>query len=359
MNILHRYIQKQVIVMTALVTLIIAGLQIFITLIEEMHSIGRGGYDVSAVLNFVLLTLPHLVYPLFPVAALIGCLIALGRLAAQSELLVMQASGISQRDITLSILRTTVLMLLVVTFIGEYVAPLLHHKAVIHKDEAINQRPFSAARQGGWIRDEGSFIHIDAVLPGNQVSGVLQYQFKEKQLVSALTAESASYIEGKWWLHNVAETQFHKNSSSVVRDQLRLWPVSFDPDLVGLGTLTAAENNLVDIHHYIRYLKKGGLSASNYEFALWKRLFQPLVTLVMIGLAVPFIFGPLRTATMGFRILVGVIVGFSFYTFNEFLGPFSLVYQIPPLIAAALPIALFLLIDLYFYLRGASRKSRA
>lgn len=355
MKILHRYIQQQVVVMTGLVTLIIAGLQIFITLINEMHSLGRGGYDISVALSFVLLTVPNLVYPLFPVAALIGCLIALGRLAAQSELLVMQASGVSKSDITLSILRTTLLMLLVVTFIGEYVAPLLQNKAEIYKDEAINQRPVPVARQGGWIRDQESFIHIDMVLPDNQLSGILQYQFKDKQLISALTAESARYVEGKWELNNIAETRFHENSSSVIHDQTRPWPVSFEPDLIGLGTVQPAQNNLFDIYQYIRYLKKGGLSASNYEFALWKRLFQPLVTLVMIGLAVPFIFGPLRTVTMGFRILVGVIVGFSFYTFNEFLGPFSLVYQIPPLLAAALPIILFLIVDLYFFCRGTRR----
>ena len=68
---------------------------------------------------------------------------------------------------------------------------------------------------------------------------------------------------------------------------------------------------------------------------------QPLATLVMIGLAVPFIFGSLRTVTMGLRILIGVIIGFSFYTLNEFLGPFSLVYQVSPFWAAAMPVILF------------------
>jgi len=77
------------------------------------------------------------------------------------------------------------------------------------------------------------------------------------------------------------------------------------------------------------------------EFDFWQRLFQPLATLVMICLAVPFIFGPLRTGTMGLRILSGVIVGFGFYILNQFFGPFSMVYQFPPLLAAGLPTLLF------------------
>jgi lipopolysaccharide export system permease protein len=339
--------------MTCLVILIIAGLQIFINLITQMNDVGRGGYAISQALGFVLLILPNLIYPLFPVAALIGCLIALGRLAAQSELLVMQASGVSKANITLSIMRTTFLMLLVVTFIGEYIAPYLQDRAATYKDEAIRQQPADTTKQGGWIRDSESFIHIGVVLPNKQLNGILQYQFKNKRLVSALMAESATYNDGKWQLHNISETQFHQNSTTVTHYQTRIWPVSFDPELLGLGTIQTAQNNLFNIYQYIQYLKKGGLSASNYEFAFWKRLFQPLVTLVMIGLAVPFIFGPLRTVTMGFRILVGVIVGFSFYTFNEFLGPFSLVYQIPPLLAAALPILIFLVVDLYLFRKTA------
>lgn len=43
---------------------------------------------------------------------------------------------------------------------------------------------------------------------------------------------------------------------------------------------------------------------------------------------------------MGLRILTGVIIGFAFYMLNQFLGPFAMVYQIPPVIAALMPTVL-------------------
>jgi lipopolysaccharide export system permease protein len=352
MKTLHRYIRHNVITMTCLVVLIISGLFIFSGLVEEMRAVGRGAYNALQALNYVLLSLPHSIYPLFPVTALIGCLIALGRLASQSELLVMRASGVSKIEVLFSVIRTTILMLIVVTFIGEFIAPDLRDKAATYRQEAISERPVSISKKGGWIRDQQSFIYIERVLPDEKVRGILQYEFKDKQLVSATAAQNATYQDGRWMLNGVTETLFHPNSTSTANYKTRVWDVTFDPNVKGLSRVKSDQSNLFEIYLYIQHMKKGGLSASNYEFAFWKRLFQPLVTLVMIGLAVPFIFGPLRTVTMGFRVLVGVIVGFSFYTFNEFLGPFSLVYQIQPLLAASLPIIIFLVIDIYLFRRA-------
>lgn len=57
-------------------------------------------------------------------------------------------------------------------------------------------------------------------------------------------------------------------------------------------------------------------------------------------------FWPLRSVTMGARILSGVIAGFSFYISSEFFGPLSLVYGLPPLFGALAPSLVFLAIAL-------------
>ena len=99
---------------------------------------------------------------------------------------------------------------------------------------------------------------------------------------------------------------------------------------------------LLGLHTYVNYLKANGLRATNYQLSFWKRIFQPFATLVMIFLAVPFIFGPLRTVTMGMRILAGISVGFCFYILNQFFGPLSTLFQISPIIGACLPTIVFI-----------------
>ena len=69
--------------------------------------------------------------------------------------------------------------------------------------------------------------------------------------------------------------------------------------------------------------------------------------LVMMFLSVPVIFGSLRTVTMGARLVIAIVIGFSFYLLNQFFGPFSLLYQLPPVLAASLPSLLFASLAVY------------
>jgi lipopolysaccharide export system permease protein len=71
----------------------------------------------------------------------------------------------------------------------------------------------------------------------------------------------------------------------------------------------------------------------------------------MMLLALSFVFGPLRSVTMGARVLSGVIFGFTFYISNEVFGPMSLVYRLHPAIGALGPSLVFLLITIYLLRR--------
>lgn len=343
MKILHRHIGSTVIAMTGLVVLVIAGLQIFIGFIAELHGIGWRQYNAFRALAFVIMSLPHDIYPLFPAAALIGCLIGLGRLASQSELIVMRAAGVSKFQITASVMRAAIIMLVISTLIGEWVAPHVKDFAEQYKFKAQNGREFSSiSRFGFWIRSGDNFIHIDRALPSGDLSGVLRYNFKQQQLITASAAKSGTKKNGQWIFTDVTETSFQPKLVTTQHYGQQAWPLSINPKLlVNAARVDPDETTLLGLYQYINYLKSTSLSSNSAEFNFWARLLQPLMTLVMIALGIPFIFGPLRTMTMGLRIVIGVAIGFGFYTLNEFLGPFSLVYNVPPLWAAASPVILF------------------
>jgi lipopolysaccharide export system permease protein len=67
---------------------------------------------------------------------------------------------------------------------------------------------------------------------------------------------------------------------------------------------------------------------------------QPLAifSLVLVGIA--FVFGPLRQATVGFRVFVGVLFGISFKLLSDILGPLSIVFEMPPMLAILAPIVI-------------------
>ncbi len=342
MKLLERYLIRTIIETTLVVILILAGLQIFIAFVGELNDIGNGDYNVWQAAVYVLLGLPANIYSFFPMAALLGGLIALGNLASNSELVVMRAAGFSLWQIVAVIVKAALIMTLVALLIGEGISPYSSNLAETRKAIATAGGQTLATMEGVWARDGDHFIHIDTIQPGGQLQGLTIYQFnQQQQLVSATYADSASYTRKWWHLRNVRESLF-SNNHVTAQTYPELWlDLAIRPSLLHVADIEPAEMSLWQLNSYIHFEKQNDLHSDKYILAFWNRIFQPIATIVMLLLAIPFILGPLRRATMGLRIMTGIIIGFVFYILNEFAGPFSTVYQIPPIVAAIVPIILF------------------
>ncbi|MNN71561.1 Lipopolysaccharide export system permease protein LptG [compost metagenome] len=94
---------------------------------------------------------------------------------------------------------------------------------------------------------------------------------------------------------------------------------------------------MTGLWRYIHYLGEQGLNNSRYWLAFWTKSLQPLVTATLVLLAISFIFGPLRSVTLGQRVFTGVLVGFVFRIAQDLLGPSSLVFGFSPLLAVLVP----------------------
>jgi lipopolysaccharide export system permease protein len=104
---------------------------------------------------------------------------------------------------------------------------------------------------------------------------------------------------------------------------------------------------------YLDYLEVNQQDTSRYQLALWRKIVQPITLAVMLLVALSFIFGPLRSVSMGARIMMGVATGILFFIANQTFGSFSLVYQIPAIWGALMPSILFTAVALYFFNKKA------
>lgn len=341
-KIIDRYLGATILRTTALVLLMLAGISIFITLVKEMGSIGTGVYGLFGAIEFVLLDFPMQIYLLFPMACLLGTLLGLGTLASNSELIILRASSMSLGRIIWGVMKTMILILFVATLIGEVLAPAAEHKAEARKSSLLSNGQALKTSKGTWIRDGQNFLYIRESLGSKLLEGVSRYQFdNQNKLLSASYAERGYYQQGHWVMQNVVESIITPAQIQTRKIPQEIWPLSLNPKLLRISEVDPAQMSLKQLNDYLLYLKKNNQNTSAYSLAFWQRILQPLATLVMVWLAIPFIFGPLRSATMGLRIVFGAAVGFCFITLNKFFGPISMVYQLPPFIAAVLPIVLF------------------
>ncbi len=352
MRLLDRHIGSTVLFSVLSVAAIIVGLDLLFAYIGELEDL-EGGYGALEALVYVLLTFPRRLYELLPMAALVGCLIGLGTLASNSELTVMRASGVSISRIMGSVLKPLLVLMLAGVLLGEYAAPWSENLAESRRAMALGSGE-AVKSKGLWHREGDDFIHINAVQPNGTLHGITRYRFDdERRLLETSFAQRATVEEEHWLLEDVAATLFQQDGTSRIEQHAQQrWDVGLSPSLLRLVLLDPEVLPLTGIWHYQGYLAEQGLNNSQYWLAFWKKLLQPVTTAALVFVAISFIFGPLRSVTLGQRVFTGVLVGFTFRIVQDLLGPSSLVFGFSPLIAVVLPILILIGMGLWLIRRA-------
>jgi lipopolysaccharide export system permease protein len=359
MTILQRYIAKTLMTYTALVVLIVIGLSFFIQIVTELRDIGSGDYGLGQALVFTFLRLPYNLYQFSPMLILLGGIVGLGLLASQQELMVMRTSGVSVRSLMKSVAITATILIVIATLFGELFAPQANYEASKFKDSAQNGGQAIATASGVWIHEGNNFLHIDRVVGHRHLEGVTRYEFDATHhLLASYFASIMDFKDGKWQVQDGVKTTFQNDQTSSQEMVTGTWEgLTLNPNLLNVGVVEPEEMSLPKLAKYSNHLTKNGLQATQFQFEFWKRIFQPLASLVMMLLAVPFVLSAPRSVTMGWRMLLGVMIGFTFYILNAFLGQLSVVYQLSPLIAAIFPTLLFIVLG-YVFMSTSNTLSR-
>ncbi|MFD2642438.1 LPS export ABC transporter permease LptG [Pseudomonas japonica] len=349
---LDGYIGKSVFMAILAVLGIILGLASLFAFIDEMGDISDT-YTLWNAGEFVLLTAPRRLYDMLPMAGLIGCLIGLGSLASNSELTIMRSAGVSIGRIVWAVMKPMLVLMLAGVLIGEYVAPVTENKAQADRSLAQGGGEAQTSKRGLWHRQGEEFVHINTVQPNGLLLGVTRYHFdSERHMLSSSFARRAQYRDDHWMLSEVTSTMFRGDHTEVVQTPEERWDVALTPQLLNTVVMAPESLSITGLWDYIHYLSDQGLNNDRYWLAFWTKVLQPLVTAALVLMAISFIFGPLRSVTLGQRVFTGVLVGFVFRIAQDLLGPSSQVFGFPPLLAVLLPAAICALAGLWLLRRA-------
>jgi len=349
---LNRYIARAVVGAVAMVLLLVLGLDFIGKLIDQLDSLQKN-YTFFEALIYILWGLPRSAYEYLPYAVLVGCLIGLGNLASSSELVVMRAAGVSVGRIVWMVLKPVLLFILLGVALGEYVIPYADQAAESRRAIALGYSDEGQARRGVWHREANEFIQFNVIQPGGNLRGVSRYRFVAGKLEEASFTHQVEYRDGVWHETSVLITDFTGEQLTTKRLPEREWHTDLTPKLLDIVAVPPEAQSIESLHEYVGYLKEQGLKSSEYNLAFWQKLLQPLATASLVLIAISFVFGPLREVTMGQRIFTGVVFGIVFRLIQSLLGPSSIVFGFPPLIAVLVPIGLCLLLG-FFLLRRAA-----
>lgn len=342
-SILDRYIGKTLLTYVGAVLLLIVGIEVIFKLVSQMDDLGENQYTFSIALQFVLLSIPRRLYEYFPMAALVGGLLAMAKLASQNELVVMRSAGLSIVNLLTSVFKTGLVLVLAVTFLGEALAP---------QTEAYGQRLRAVAKYGGetkqtrlgvWLRQGKHFIHIKQVIAQDYLKGVTIYEVDDDfQLAKLMKVEEAKQDEKGWHLMKIEGSAVTPQGAEHFSEEELILSPWISTEALDLVTVKNANFTTSELWRYIRYLESNFLDAGEYRLAFWNKLMQPIATAVMLFLAIPMVFGPLRTVGLGIKVGIGALLGFGFFILHNTFGPVSLLYHLPPVLGALIPSLVFL-----------------
>jgi|TARA_B110000259_G_scaffold45423_2_gene52670 lipopolysaccharide export system permease protein len=353
--ILGRYILGRIIQGVVLTLLVLVSISLFFIFIGELDDIGRGYYNMVHIGEYIVLRIPGKVVEFMPLAVLIGTILSLGGLASNSEIIAMQASGVSVAGLLRSVILSAILLAFLTFLVADFVVPVSETSARASRTSAITNTPAIIGKKGIWIKDANQVIHINLLRPGGRAEGIEIYGLDEDgKLVQTLIAKTAILTEDQWRLETVRSLIYRQDSVQNESFDELIYRGKISNKLLDALLIEPRRMSSVDLYDYKTFLVKNNLDNSVESLTFWQKVFAPLTVIVMCLLAVPFVLGSQRQGNTGQRLIIGILLGLTYFVTSRLITQFGIQINLLPVINAIAPTVLFFILSIYLLYRKAN-----
>jgi len=342
MKIKDRYIANTLLTYSIVVLLVWLSIYSFFNFLAELNTVGTANYTILEAFKYIVLQLPEVAYDQVSPVILLGCVLGMGHLATTGQLIILRASGISILKITWLTLKNAIIFLIFLTLIGELVAPTLTTYAENERSNALGQNSLSNSQDGFWIRDGDNFINVENNVDGSLFNGITVIEVNKSNKIERVVESKSAIFDGQ--NINMDSTNIFSINSTNLFDDIALKErnlykkrVAFDQDLIDSLEKEPKDLTTLTIVKQIQFLTDNKLRAEVFEVELYKRLVKPITLVAMVLLAMLFIFGSTRDATLGRKIFFGVVIGLSFELISRIGGALALSLNFSPLLSTFVP----------------------
>ena len=351
------YVGRAVLGTLLLVWGVLLGLDAMLALVSELGDVGEGRYGVVDAMTYVAYTVPRRAHYLFPYAAVISSLMALGQLAATSELTALRAVGLSRRRLGVAVVGAIAVVTALMVVNGETLGPWGQRQADALKASSRSNDMIVARYSGVWAREGNTILNAQGGEERDdgddrwlELQDVRLYEFApDGRLESLALARIAEHRPGGWRLRNVTRTYFDARSVSQTEVQEERWDSQLDATALSADIDRPRYLSASQLRAAAAYRERNQLDASEFQEHYWGRWFYPVNVLALCLAAIPFAFGALRSGGMGRRLFIGIVFALGFWLLqtqfvkmaSAFKFDFRVAYALPTLIMIAVSVFLF------------------
>jgi lipopolysaccharide export system permease protein len=347
MSLMATYLMRNILTSTLLVMLVLLALAGLFEFIGQLDGV-QGNYGIPQALLYAVLRLPQLSFEMLPIASLIGALLGLGALANNSELVVMRTAGLSVADLARMVAISGSVLMVLTALVGEYIGPPLDYFARTMRDEARYEQEGRDIGSAAWVKDGPVILHLERINTEFEFGALYMYRFNEDDSLQSIARADNSGIDDSdnWILENFRETRFDDDSVQVMESSVAVESFDVDAEMLGITLVKPISLSARGLMSYINYLKRNDLDAQRYETELWSRIARTVTVVIMPVLALAFVFGSLRSAGAGGRLMIGVLIGLAYFLASEMTANSGQVFNLNPAVVTWLPSVALLIVTL-------------
>ncbi len=347
MTLLSRYIFREFIrlFLTALIAIIIV--YVCVDFLQRADRFIKYKATISQVSQYFLYSLPSMIAPSTPFAALVATLLSLGNLSRYNEIIAMRASGVSLMKIVTPVFLGGLLISAIGFFNNESIMPRYTAKAQYLRNVEIEKKQQMAVFQQSklWLRGpDNSIANIELISPDrNEMLGLNIYKLNPDYTVKErIKAGSLLWKDGAWRLQDSWKyVPAPDGSVAASPADGEIFNIVESPDELGMIAKDSEEMKFSELWDYVRRLKSSGYNAVPYEVDLQGKLAFPLSSLLMVMIATPLSLQRARSGGAGKAIAIAVLIAFTYWavlTVGAALGRSAV---LPPVAAAWLANVVF------------------
>ena len=367
LKVLGRYVRRNALLAIIGAVVGLWALQLIFSYLSELDSLDDS-YTMSEAIKYIFYRSPYFLEQFIPTGALLGAVVGLGLLANKSELVVMRAAGVSIYRIVGWVLQPALIFVLLALAINQFVLPHSNQLAKEINDEDSHslvtsvrgywtvQLRFENAQDGSTKPAGSDILYIDYADVQGNIGEVKRWHLdNDGNLQTAIHAKDGQYVgrqaldsssgtpsgqyRYEWQLNDMTTLSinqgFESSQAVFASDTLSL---PFAPESVYLLTRKAEDLSLTQLYEHRQFMRGQGNRSLEHELAFWQKLLSPLSILSLVIVACSFVFGSLRTHSLGLRIVVALLFGLLFSYIQDLVGFISLATGFSPLLMVLLPI---------------------
>jgi lipopolysaccharide export system permease protein len=350
--IIGRYIVRTIHLGTFVALLGLVSLGLFFEFMGELDDLGKGDYDLPQILKFIALSIPGQVVQFMPLAVLLGSIISLGALASNSEIIAMQASGVSLTKLICPVLVAALILAVFNFLLADLVVPDTETIALDARNMAQDRTSAISGQQSFWIKDESRVLHVGQLLPNGTAINIEIFRLDPLGGMSSVIRAVSAIPRGQGWeLQQVEETRFVDDKTVTASYEQLVYGGNLSNQVLNVLMIEPRQMSSNKLYAYLKFLDQNNLDASAERLVFWQKLFAPLTIVIMSLLAVPFVLGAQRQSNTGMRLLIGILIGLSFIVLDRLLTQLGVQFQINALVTAMLPNLALLCAAIYLLVR--------